>query len=365
MFWTMIFPTLILGTLFGMAFSNLSEAYKFETINIAVVNNDVYQKDENFKKFLSDAAQGDDKLFNVTAASKEEAENLLDNDKIDGYLIDGPHIQIVIKNSDIGQSIIKSAIDQYSQALSTINTIAADDPSVIPGIIEKLNDRADYTRNVPLGTKEKPDSSVNYFYTLIAMACFYGASFGLKEITDTQADLSKRAARLNVAPVHKLKTLLAGLLAGYIVLIFEILILICYLIFVMKVDFGNQIGYIALTCLVGSGTGISFGAFIAAAIKKGEGVKTGILVGATMVASYFAGMMGSDSQSNVKYLIQKNIPVLSYLNPVALITDSLYALYYYDTHTRFLINIGLLSGFTVLFCLLTYMIIRRQRYASI
>ncbi len=365
MFWTMIFPTLIMGTFFGMAFTNIAEAYEFETVNIAVVNNEVYQKDESFKKFLNDATQGDKKLFNVTVATKAEAEELLDNDKVDGYIIDDAQIKMVVKKSDLNQSIIKIAIDQYSQTLSTINTLVASDPTAIHSLVEKVTDRIEYTKNVQLGTKEKPDSTVNYFYTLIAMACLYGSFFGLKEITDTQANLSKRAARLNVAPVHKLKALIAGLLAGYIVLVIEILVLICYLTFVWKVDFGNQIGYILLTCLVGSATGLSFGAFVSAIIKKGEGIKTGILVGATMAACFCAGMMGVDDENNVKFIIQENIPLLSYINPVSLITDALYALYYYDTHTRFLIDISLLCGFTVLFCILTYVIIRRQKYASI
>ncbi len=365
MFWTMIFPTLVLGTLFGMAFSNIAEAYQFETVSVAVVNNDVYQKDDSFQKFLNNATQGDKKLFNVKVTTKAEAEELLDNGKVAGYIIDDSQIKMVVKESNMSQSIIKIAIDEYSQALSTINTLAASDPTAIHSLVEKVNDRIEYTKNVQLGTKEKPDGTVNYFYTLIAMACLYGSFFGSKEIIDTQADLSKRAARLNVAPVHKLKALLAGLLAGYIVLVIEVLLLICYLSFVMKVDFGNQIGYILLTCLVGSATGISFGAFVSAIIKKGEGIKTGILVGVTMAACYFAGMMGSDGKENVRYIIQENVPILSYINPVTLITDALYALYYYDTHTRFLINISLLCGFTVLFCIFTYMIIRRQKYASI
>ena len=365
MFWTMIFPTLILGTLFGMAFSNIAEAYQFETVNVAVVNNDKYQNDENFKKFLNDTTKGDIKLFNVTVATKAEAEDLLENDKVDGYIIDDSQIKMVVKKSDLNQSIIKIAIDQYSQTLSTINTLAASDPTAIHSLIEKINDRIEYTKNVQLGTKEKPDGSVNYFYTLIAMACLFGSFFGLKEITDTQANLSKRAARLNVAPVHKLKALIAGLLAGYIVCVIEILLLICYLAFAMKVDFGNQLGYIVLTCLAGSSTGLSFGAFISAIVKKGEGVKTGILSGATMAASYCAGMMGSDAKENVRYIIQENIPILSYINPVTLITDALYTLYYYDTHTKFFIDISLLCGFTVLFSIFTYMIIRRRKYASI
>jgi len=363
-FWTMIFP-LILATLFGMAFSNISKNETFKSIDIAVVNNEAYQKDGNFKNFLTDASQGEEKLFNINLATADEAEKLLDNGKVSGYITVGTQINLVVKHSGLNQTIIKSVLDEYTQTASAVGSILTNNPTANhSGLMKDIGDRKEYTKNFQIGTKDKPDSSVNYFYSLIAMACLYGSFFGRKEITDTQADLSKQAARVNVAPVHKLKLLIAGLLAGFAVLFIEILILISYLAFALEVDFGNQLGFILLTCFIGCGTGITFGAFVSAIVKKSDGIKTAILIGTTMMSSFLAGMM-SGYANNIRYVIEKNVPILAYINPVALITDTLYALYYYDTHTKFYINIGILSGFTVLFCLFTYLIIRRQKYASI
>jgi len=360
-FWSLIFP-LILGTLFNLAFSNLTKQEAFKTIDIAVVNNEAYQKDTGFKSFLADVSQGEDKLFNINLSTKEDAEELLDNGKVDGYITVDTKINLVVKNSGFSQTIIKAVLDEYSQTVSAVGSILTNNPTATHSkLLEDIGNRKEYTKNIQIGRKQKPDSSVNYFFTLIAMSCFYGSFFGLKEITDIQADLSKRAARLNVAPVRKMKVLIAGLCAGYLVLLLETLILISYLVFALKVDFGNQIGYILLTCFVACATGISFGAIVSAVVKKTEGVKTAILIVFTMIAAFLAGMMFE----NIKYIVQKNVPILAYLNPVALITDAFYALYCYDTHTRFFINIGLLNGFTVLFCLSTYLIIRRQKYASI
>ncbi|HEY5585013.1 MAG TPA: ABC transporter permease [Ruminiclostridium sp.] len=360
-FWTLVFP-LILATLFSMTLINISKQEAFKSIDIAVVNNEAYQKDVGFKNFLTEASQGDNKLFNINLTTKEEAEKLLDNGKVEGYITVETQINLVVKNSGLNQTIIKSVLDEYNQTVSAVNSIVTDNPTALQnGLLEDVGKRIEFTKNIQAGTKEKPDSAVNYFYTLIAMACLYGSFFGLKEITDIQADLSKRAARLNVAPVHKLKVLVSGLCAGFAVLLLEISILLSYLVFAMKVDFGDQIGYILLTCFVGCATGISFGAIVSAIIKKREGVKTAILIGATMTACFLSGMM----YGNMKYIVEKNVPILAYINPAALITDAFYALYYYDTPTRFFTNIGLLSGLTVIFCLVTYLIIRRQKYASI
>lgn len=360
-FWTLIFP-LILGTLFNMTISNISKQENFKSIDIAVVNNEAYQNNTSLSNTLSGAAQGDSKLFNITLGTREEAEKLLEDDKVVGYINIDTQINLIVKNSGFSQTIIKSVLDEYSQTMSAVGSIITNNPTAIQnGHLQKDYERNEYTRGVQIGTKEKPDASVNYFYTLIAMACLYGSFFGLKEITDIQADLSKRAARLNVAPVHKLKVLTAGLLAGFVVLLLEVLILLAYLVFALKVDFGNQIGFILLTCFVSCTTGITFGALVSAIIKRREGVKMAILIVATMTASFLSGMM----VGNMKYIVEKKVPILAYINPAALITDAFYALYYFDTHTRFFINIGFLSGLTVLFCLITYLIIRRQRYESL
>lgn len=287
---------------------------------------------------------------------------MLDNNEIVGYVTYGNPVNLTVKNSGFDQTILKEIFDQYSQTVSAVVSIMSQNPAAFQtGLAEDLQNSNNYIKEVQIGTKDKPDTTVNYFYTLIAMSCFYGAFFGLKEVTDIQANLSKRAARLNLAPVHKLKVLTAGMLAGLLVSLIEIMLLMSYLVFALKIDFGNQIGFILLTCLVGCASGITFGALISSIIKKGEGVKTAILIASTMTASFLAGMMFD----KMKYIIQQNVPVLSYLNPISLLTDAFYALYYYDTHSRFFFNIGLLTGYTAVFCLVTYLIIRRQKYDSI
>ncbi|OPX42392.1 ABC-2 family transporter protein [Ruminiclostridium hungatei] len=366
-FWTLVFP-LILATFFNMAFSNLSKSEALKVVDIAIVDNAQYQRDKAFQNFVEQHSKDipdsekDIHLFNVRVVSPEEADRLLDNNEIAGYVTYGEPIRLTVKSSGFNQTIIKEIFDQYSQTVSTAMSIVKREPAALQnGLAEDLGNIAGFTREVQIGTKDKPDITVNYFYTLIAMSCFYGAFFGLKEVTDIQANLSKRAARLNAAPVHKLKVLSAGLFAGLMVSLAEIMLLMGYLVFVLKIDFGNQIGFILLNCLLGCASGISFGALISAANKKSEGVKTAILIVSTMAAAFLAGMMFD----RMKYIIQQYVPALSYINPVALITDAFYALYYYDTHTRFYINTGLLGIYTVVFCLVTYMIIRRQKYDNI
>jgi ABC-2 type transport system permease protein len=162
-------------------------------------------------------------------------------------------------------------------------------------------------------------------------------------------------------PTHKLKLVMASIAAAVSVQIAEIAVLLAYLNFILKISFGSQIGYIALTCLIGTITGVTFGTCVSSVIKKSEGLKVGILIGLSMLMSFLSGMMFHD----IKYIISTKAPLLAYLNPANLITDCFYSLYYYDTHTKFFTDIALLSGFAAVFSIITYLVLRRQKYASL
>ena len=67
----------------------------------------------------------------------------------------------------------------------------------------------------------------------------------------------------------------------------------------------------------------------------------------------------------MKYIVDKNIPLLNRLNPANMITDGLYALYYYDTPDRYLLNVGSLLIFSLVMIVLSVSGLRRQRYDSV
>ncbi len=80
-----------------------------------------------------------------------------------------------------------------------------------------------------------------------------------------------------------------------------------------------------------------------------------------MGGGFLAGMMSTQ----VKYVVQKNVPFIGLINPSNLITDALYSLYYYDEYGRFYRNITLLFILTIVFTSIAYFKIRRKEYASI
>lgn len=359
LFWTMVFP-LVLASFFQLTLSNLTTGEKLKIIDIAVVDNEAWRENENFRQVVSEVSNGDDRLFNLTVVSAEEAEKLLADNKITGYIVTGNPIKLVVNGSGMNQSIIQSFIDNYMQNFAVFESIISKDPSKLQQLVENMRDRQSYVNENKLPGGE-PNYVVNYFYALIAMACFYGGFLGMREITDIQANISPIAARVNVAPVHKMKAFLYSSSASLLVQFCEMLVLLGYINFVLKVSFGNRTGLVLLTTFAGSVAGLTFGAFISALVKKSEGVKIGILIAVSMFCSFLAGMM----QQSIKYFISQKLPVLTWINPLNLLTDAFYCLYYYDTISRYISNMVVLLGFIAVFGSVTYFIIRRRKYASI
>lgn len=362
LFWTLLFP-ILLATLFNMALSNLTSAEKFSQIKIGIVNNAEYYKNTDFIKVMESHSKGSDKdnLFDIKYTSKDDADKLLSDNKIEGYIYFDNGMKLIVKKSGLNQTIIKSFLDDYIQTSSTIVTIINKNPAAFQnGLIDSVSDRTNYLKEVSAG-KSAPDTTVNYFYTLIAMACMYGSFWGLKEVMAIQANQSPQGARVNMAPVHKLKVFTASIFAATTVQLIGIFALLGYLTLILKVNFGSQLGYIVLTCVIGTITGVTFGTCVSSIIKAGEGLKVGVLIGLSMLMSFLAGMMFD----KMKYIISTKVPILGYLNPGNLISDCFYSLYYYSGHTQFFIDIAILCAFTVVFGIVTYFVLRRQKYASL
>jgi ABC-2 type transport system permease protein len=350
--------------MFQFVFPNMSAADIFSSIPIAVVDNEAYKANHALQaalKAVSSTSEGRTPFFILLETTADEAEHLLEEGNIVGYVLLEPDIQLAVKSSGIKQTILKSFLDQYSQTASTLAYILHTNPAALQqGQLTGLFGEASYLQNAAISSSQ-PDATLILFYALLAMASLQGAFWGIRIIREIQADQSLRGARVNLAPVHKLKLLGCDILAVFIIQTALLLVLLGYMALVLNVAFGSHLGYILLTCLAGSLTGISMGTCIAALIKGGEGVKIGLVIGANLGMSLFSGLY----YPNFKHTVSTAFPPAAWVNPANLITDALYSLYYYDTYKRFFLNIGLLFSFSALFLLGSYLVTRRNRYASI
>lgn len=358
--WTLIFP-ICLGTFFLLGLSNVSKADFFVKSKIAIVENDEYINDKDFKKVIEAVTQEEKPLFEATVTSKEEAEDLLDQGEITGYieLMDGP--KLTIKENGVSQSIVKTFLDQYERRLGSLNRIFSVEPNIdVQKLLEDVNENTSYITKESTGNTDF-NLLTNYFYALLAMSCLFASFNGAREVMDIQADLSKTGARINVAPIQKRTLLLSGICAVSVIQMIAFCLVLAFITLILKINLGPRIGYILLTGFISTLVGISLGAFVAAVIKGGENLKESILTTVSVGGSFLAGLM----LYNMKYIVATHCPIVSYINPASLITDAFYSLYYYETFSRYYLNIGILCVELIVLWIGTYMVIRREKYASI
>ncbi len=359
-FWTLVFP-LVLATLYGVTFGDIkSQPEGFQPIKVAVIQNSAYENNKVFKMVLEDLSEpGPQQFLEITVTDGAEALKLLDNGLVAGVISQNDDIELLVNSSGLKQTILKSFLDSYSQNVQTVKAVMAQNSGISPRTTSRIG-RHDYTEQI-FFSQANPDTRLSIFYALLAMSCFYSSFWGLRNTRDIQADLSPQGARRGVAPTHKLALVFADNLAAFVIGFSEILIILAYLRFGLGITFGNQALFILLTCILGCFTGVSFGNFIGTVIRANENLKMIILISTTMTFSFLSGLMWE----YIKYYIAQKAPFLSYINPVALIADSFYSLYIFAGLHRFWLNMAILALLWLAFSLISFALLRRERYASL
>ncbi|MGI6199456.1 MAG: ABC transporter permease [Christensenellales bacterium] len=358
-FWTLLFP-LLLSTLFHFAFSNLLTQEPFDPVPCAVVDNAAYQQDELLRQVLASVSEGDERLLTLETLSAEDAQQALSDGRIAGYLVPGETLSLTVAQEGLPESILTAFCNAYVQSADMVTQVAQTDPAALPEVLAQLGDERTYLTDASF-SPAPPDIRLIYFYTLIAMTCLYGGFWGLRNTTDLQANLSPQGARRSLAPTKKMSVVLTDSLAAFALQLVEVLLLLAYLHFVLRIEFGSQLGYVLLVCVIGSAVGVALGSFVGTMLRKSDNIKLACLIACIMILSFLAGLMYVD----MKYIVATHVPILAYLNPVALISDAFYCLYVYTDHHRFFLNIGLLCAFGAVFTLVSVLKMRREKFVSL
>ena len=374
-FWTFAFP-ILLGLFFYLAFSDIENKENFKQIDIAVIENKKFQNDEFYKEAIKELSDKNNssRIFNTKYVSKKDAEEKLKNKKISGYLeFINDNVNITVNSSGVNETIIKYVVSELKSEKKIMNDLVRREviksqnnsydkiinyEEIYNNVIKILNE--DNVKLNNISNKNLSYTMIEY-YTLIAMACLYGSMLSMYITNFKLANMNSVGKRMSLSPTSKTKLLLSSLLSSYLVQLIGLILLFIFTIFVIKVDYGNNLPLVIALSLVGSLSGLTLGVFVASKFKVSEGSKIGILISVIMLGSFLSGMMGI----TMKYVIDKNIPIINKLNPVNMITDGLYSLYYYNTLDRYYFNIISLVIFSIIMMILSINSLRRQKYDSI
>ena len=355
-FWPLVFP-LLLGTMFYFAFGNINDA-DFETVQVGIVKEK--GPDTLFLMFLDQVENNENHLISTQEFSESDALSRLENEQISGIYYVGKSPSLTVVANGIPQSILQSVLSSYETGKNTIQQIVRTHPSGLwKGIRQMLNQQEAITQ-VSLGG-HTINGSVQFFYALIAMTCLYGCFIGFGSAITLQANLTALAARRCVTPTHKLTLILSEQIASFLLGYFDVIVLLIYLRYILKLDFQGKLGPMLLISFFGSLIGVSIGFFVGSLGKMKEGVKIGIILGFSMVCSFLSGLMNN----TMKDLVEKNAPFVNRINPAALISDAFYCINVYDDLGRYYRNLIILAAMSVILVTASFLLIRRESYDSI
>lgn len=370
-FWTFAFP-IILGTFFKLAFNNIEKGETLSTIDIAIIDNQEFNDNQFYKEAFNQLSTGENKMFNTKYTTLENAKKLLSDEEITGYLVlSNDVMNITVNSSGINETIIKTVVDEINTNKNMYETLINKE---IENEFKSGNTNIDYkdiynkvTDKIINDVKlnDISNSNLSYtmieYYTLIALTILYGGTISLYMVNKTLPNLSEVGKRVNTSSLKRSTILFSNLLASYVVQLIGLCILFIYCVFVIKADFGDNLPLIILLSLIGVFAGLSMGVFIGVNVNASEGAKSGILIGITMLFNTLAGMTGV----TLKYVIDKNIPIINKINPANMITDGFYSLYYLNGMNRYFFNIMSLIIFSIVLLRFSLKKLRRQQYDSI
>ena len=100
-----------------MAFSNIESDEMLKVFDIAVVDNDEFRNDEVYVKTLDAlSSDGGDKLFNIKYTDKDDADILLEDGEIEGYIyFSSNKPNVVIRKNGMNQTVLRYVVNEIEQ----------------------------------------------------------------------------------------------------------------------------------------------------------------------------------------------------------------------------------------------------------
>lgn len=356
LFWTLVFP-IALTTFMFMAFGRLFEADElFSCIDVAAVSS---ENDDILMSVLEQLSEeGENQLLNVTVMSDEEAKKALEKDTVKG-IIYTEDVSLMVKESSYVSSILESVLQQYKQNEYMYTDIARNHPEKLADILQSSADEVNYFNEVSTSDGVQ-NAYYNYFYAVFAMSCLFTSFSSVYSTGELQANSSSLGIRKNLAPFSKIIYIVSEFMALLLIHFVVEMIALGYM-HLLGIEFGSKYPAIILTLFMGCVIGLSIGVIIGAVPKMTKSTRISVAVAVGMFLSVLADLC----VSGIKDWLAHHMPIVNRLNPAALISDCFYSLNVYDGYERFFENIMILTAESVILIVIGFLMIRRNKYASV
>ncbi|WP_417037299.1 ABC transporter permease [Collinsella stercoris] len=264
---------------------------------------------------------------------------------------------------DVNRAILESVATSYLQSEALIEELATHDPVALsdPTTIENALGLSVSVREVSL-THAQPDSMVRFYYALLGMASIFAAQLAGESVWHLQPTSSAAGARRTVSSTSRMRLLIPTIGACWAVSTTFLAIAFGYICLTAHIDFSGREGLclvgIAAASLLSCGIGALVGALPG---RMGSDSRRGILTALTCLLSLFAGLYGEPTMELADTIAQA-LPAATWLNPVCLIRDLFYTVYYYDTLVPFSLRLSACAGIAAVLLAVSAACMRRSAH---
>lgn len=264
---------------------------------------------------------------------------------------------------DVNRAILESVVTSYLQSEALIEELATHDPVALsdPTTIENALGLSVSVREVSL-THAQPDSMVRFYYALLGMASIFAAQLAGESVWHLQPTSSAAGARRTVSSTSRMRLLIPTIGACWAVSTTFLAIAFGYICLTAHIDFSGREGLclvgIAAASLLSCGIGALVGALPG---RMGSDSRRGILTALTCLLSLFAGLYGEPTME-LADTVAHVFPAATWLNPVCLIRDLFYTVYYYDTLVPFSLRLAACAGIAAVLLAVSAACMRRSAH---
>lgn len=264
---------------------------------------------------------------------------------------------------DVNRAIVESVATSYLQSKALIEDVATHDPVALsdPTAVQNALDLSVSVREVSL-THAQPDSMVRFYYALLGMASIFAAQLAEESVWHLQPTSSAAGARRAVSGTSRMCLLIPTIGACWAVSTTFLAIAFGYICLTAHIDFSGREGLclvgIAASSLLSCGIGTLVGALPG---RMGSDSRRGILTALTCLLSLFAGLYGEPTME-LADTVAHVFPAATWLNPVCLIRDLFYTVYYYDTLVPFSLRLAACAGIAAVLFAVSAACMRRSAH---
>lgn len=303
LFFSLILPLLVMGIV-NFIMPALLSVKDEGSIELGIVKN---EKEMVPYSFLNASE------FHVVYGDREKMQTLLQEKKIDAYLVYSVAPELHVSDMGRKQAVIKGYLDSEIQRMNSQSSHMESAGAQIAGNKLIVN----MAEPVAL-----PDKRCLAFIYITSILCILGARWGFEEMKELLPDQSAVGKRLLLSPVPKEKLLLFHMACVYILQTGCILLFS----FIMLKTIGKNLPlreelYLP-TVAAGSLGSILAGAFFGTLKRVNQKAKD-VLLNVVLVAMLLTAFFIPAAS---RYFIFHKLPYLTLLNPPALISEMLYCI---------------------------------------